>query len=242
MLKLAPDSPFYSIQAEGISTGIPAVFIRMTGCNFQCGLDRNSPGTWVCDSEKLWKKGTDFTNEQLEQKIIDLGELPSILLGKTRLVWTGGEPTLPINSTGIEEFLLYMTSKHPNHTIFNEMETNGSLYCESIIKFMHQVNCSPKLSNSGIPRDRRINTESIKQIMNHKNYWFKFVVSTEENIQEMIRDYILPFNIPSERVILMPGVDKQSEIIERTQFAIEMSKNIIIECVREYKFFVMIER
>ena len=120
----------------------------------------------------------DFTNEQLEHKIIDLGELPSILLGKTRLVWTGGEPTLPINSTGIEEFLLYMTSKHHNHTIFKEMETNGSLYCESIIKFMHQVNCSPKLSNSGIPRDRRINTESIKQIMNHKNYWFKFVVST----------------------------------------------------------------
>ena len=224
MLKLAPDTPFYSIQAQGISTGMPAVFIRTTGCNFQCGLDRSSPGTWVCDSEKLWKKGTDYTNEQLEQKIIDLGELPSVLLGKTHLVWTGGEPTLPPNSAGIQEFLRYIDLNHQNNMIFNELETNGSLFCEDLIQKIQQINCSPKLSNSGISKDRRINTESIKQIMNHKNFWFKFVISTEDDVQEMIRDYILPFNMPADRIILMPGVDRQSEIIERTQFAIEMSK------------------
>ena len=35
--KLAISEVFYSIQGEGKTMGIPAVFVRLAGCNLMCG-------------------------------------------------------------------------------------------------------------------------------------------------------------------------------------------------------------
>ena len=61
-------------------------------------------------------------------------------------------------------------------------------------------------------------------IMSHKNYWFKFVVSEEEDMKEIEEDFIKPFNIPPKRVLMMPGLDKQDNYHERTKFCMEMGK------------------
>ncbi len=225
-----------TVQGEGFSAGVPAVFVRLAGCNLMCGghnseLVKQGKATWWCDSERLWRDSTKYTNEQLEQKIIELGELPFILTGKTHLVWTGGEPTIPENADSIIDFLLYMGNKYPGTSIYNELETNGSI-SSNLFTYAQQINCSPKLSNSGMPKDKRINTEAIFRIcdidrwkgFNGKRYWFKFVISKEEDIHEIQRDFITPFNIPSDRIILMPGVDNLNDLSERTRFACEMSK------------------
>ena len=44
---------FYSIQGEGLTVGVPAVFLRLQGCNLDCG---SSGGSWVCDTEAVWNK------------------------------------------------------------------------------------------------------------------------------------------------------------------------------------------
>ena len=36
-----------------------------------------------------------------------------------------------------------------------------------------------------MPENRRIRPEAIRRIMEHENYWFKFVISTEEDIKEI---------------------------------------------------------
>ncbi len=71
---------------------------------------------------------------------------------------------------------------------------------------------------------QRINPEAIKRIMTHNCYQFKFVVSVEDDIKEIFRDFIEPFNIPLRNVVIMPGMDSQENFHERTQFSLEMAK------------------
>jgi organic radical activating enzyme len=87
-----------------------------------------------------------------------------------------------------------------------------------------QINCSPKLSNSGMTAKQRINPEAIERIMEHNNYQFKFVISNEEDVKELFRDFVVPFSIPLKNVVCMPGLDDASNFEERTRFVMEMAK------------------
>jgi hypothetical protein len=71
---------------------------------------------------------------------------------------------------------------------------------------------------------QRINPDAIKRIMEHGNYQFKFVISTEDDVKELFRDFVEPFNIPLKNVVCMPGLDNREEFHERTKFVFEMSK------------------
>ena len=229
-MSLSVSEMFYSVQAEGISSGVPAVFIRLQGCNLMCGgaggaLMKEGKATWWCDSEAVWKQGTEFTNEQLESKLIEFGELPTILNGITHIVWTGGEPTIPRHVKGIMEFLDYLKEKYPYTKIFSEIETNGTLTVptEFYTRYIQQINCSPKLSNSGISEKIRVNEDALAQIQLHPNHWFKFVIGEEWDIDE-IRDVFISLNrVNSDRIMLMPGCDNSADLAERTKFTWEMA-------------------
>lgn len=221
---------FYSIQAEGATVGIPAYFLRLQGCNLQCGgvggsLREEGKSTWWCDSEAIWKKGSEYSNEALVHEFIKQGLLDDILSGKINLVWTGGEPTLSIHREGIMNFIDYM-NKTDDNNIFCEIETNGTIATEDFFyyRYMDQINCSPKLSNSGIPENKRIVPEAINQINHSRNSYFKFVISTEADIKEAQETYIKPFSIDPRKVIIMPGVDNRNDLPERTRFLFEMTK------------------
>lgn len=242
---------FLSCQLEGWTTGIPAYFIRLTGCNLSCGfskkgikslndsltekkrggndhefadLYREGKATWVCDSASVWLKGkktpfSDLVDDWKSQNIFDRVKSQNI-----HLIWTGGEPTLPGHQKAISKFLDYIYDTH--HVLpFNEIETNGTTYInKELFSKLNQINCSAKLTNSGMAEFDRINPEAIKRIMEHDNYWFKFVVYNEDDIKEFIRDYVEPFEIPTMRVIMMPAMDKQSQFFDRTKWVFEMSK------------------
>ena len=225
---------FYSVQGEGHTTGKPAYFIRLKSCNLMCGgksgqLMHTGDATWWCDTEYVWKKGLEKPFQYLVDRWNDECLLPWILSGRVNLIWTGGEPTIPINQKAITSFLEWLNSRYDRLQdkihVYNEIETNGTIYIESgLFPKLNQINCSVKLSNSGMRKDRRIVPKALERIMQHPNYWFKFVISTEEDLDEIKEDFIKPFNIPSGRVLMMPALDKQEDYHERTKFCMEMGK------------------
>ena len=95
---------------------------------------------------------------------------------------------------------------------------------DTLFDHLNQINCSVKLSNSGMSKERRIVPIALQRIMSHPNYWFKFVISNEEDLHEIERDFIKPFNIPAKKVLMMPGLDKRVNYHERTKFCMEMGK------------------
>jgi hypothetical protein len=113
------------------------------------------------------------------------------------------------------------------HTRF--LHSLGVMYITGLIgdhlfRLLDQINCSPKLSNSGMTEKQRIVPDAIKRIMEHDNYQFKFVISNEEDVKELFRDFVEPFNIPLKNVVCMPGLDDVANFEERTQFVLEMAK------------------
>ena len=225
---------FYSVQGEGATTGVPAYFIRLKACNLMCGgpdasLMKEGKATWWCDTEYVWRKGLEKPFQYLVDRWKEEGILDWILQGRVNLIWTGGEPTIPKNQRAISAFLKWFNTKfdigNVSSEIFNEIETNGTLYIEDgLFEKLNQINCSVKLGNSGMSKKRRIVPIALQRIMSHPNYWFKFVISNEEDMEEIIKDFVDPFNIPVKKVLMMPGLDHQDNYHERTLFCMEMAK------------------
>jgi 7-carboxy-7-deazaguanine synthase len=247
--KLLISSDFYSVQGEGISSGIPSYFVRLGICNLTCGMSRKfanqlmkdksledgeifkgdleleGKATWTCDSTSQWLwRGEDKDFQYLIDQWKEQGIYQNILDGTIHIIWTGGEPTIKGHQEAISNFFKYWTRQDHIHP-YNEIETNGTVVIEdALFKIIDQINCSPKLSNSGLAEKQRINPDAIKRIMEHSNYQFKFVISTEDDVKEIFRDFIEPFNIPLKNVVCMPGLDSQTDFHERTQFTLEMAK------------------
>jgi organic radical activating enzyme len=250
--KLLISSDFYSIQGEGISSGIPSYFVRLGICNLTCGMSRaftnqlmkdqnledgeifvgdlhaEGKATWTCDSTSQWLwRGEDKEFDYLINRWKEEGVYDDILNGTVHVIWTGGEPTIKGHQEAIVNFTNYWLSRHLDNAVspFYEIETNGTIKIEDkLFTMLDQINCSPKLANSGMTEKQRIVPDAIKRIMEHKNYQFKFVISNEEDVKELFRDFVIPFSIPLANVVCMPGLDDVKDFEERTQFCLEMGK------------------
>lgn len=118
-----------------------------------------------------------------------------------------------------------MYDEYPGASLFNEIETNGTQYIEDdLFNELDQINCSVKLANSGMDSMVRIQSDALERIMEHDGYWFKFVISNEDDMKEIEEDFVKPFNINPSRVLMMPGLDKRKDYHERTLFCMEMAK------------------
>jgi 7-carboxy-7-deazaguanine synthase len=195
-------------------------------------LQAEGKATWTCDSTSQWLwRGENKDFQYLIDRWREEGVYEDIRNGTIHIIWTGGEPTLPRHQEAIYNFLNYWDKVDPikpgvlGKTPFNEIETNGTCYIGDDLFFnLDQINCSPKLSNSGMTEKQRIVPAAIKRIMEHSNYQFKFVISNEEDVQELFRDFVVPFSIPLKNVVCMPGLDDVANFEERTQFVLEMAK------------------
>ena len=251
--KLLISSDFYTIQGEGISSGIPSYFVRLGICNLTCGMSRKFTNqlekeqkledgeifvgdlqeqglaTWTCDSTSQWLwRGEDKEFDYLINRWKEEGVYDYIKDGSVHIIWTGGEPTIKGHQESIINFTNYWMSRYLDRNDihpFYEIETNGTIVIDvKLFNMLDQINCSPKLSNSGMTEKQRIVPEAIERIKLHKNYQFKFVISTEDDVLELFRDFIVPFKIPLKNVVCMPGLDDASNFEERTRFVMEMAK------------------
>lgn len=219
---------FYSLQGEGITRGTPSIFIRLTGCNLTCGIQSNicdaSKAAWVCDSVNVWKTtALTLTSEELLASILTRCTENDLMTGRVHLIWTGGEPCLKQNANDIISFYRFLEKSHLKiyaHLI-TEIETNGTILNQELLDEIQYINCSPKLSNSGIIKDARFNKDFLTS---KKNIWYKFVITSRDQWQEIEEDY-LPF-INKDKVILMPGMD---HLGDDTQLVCQEIWNLAVE-------------
>ena len=111
---------FYTLQGEGAHSGIPAVFVRFSGCNLRC--------PW-CDTE--FAQYTEMSAEQIVAEMQELYDTPNER--RKMCVLTGGEPSLHIDRTLIDA--LHAAG------FYICIETNGTRPLPDGIDW---ITCSPK--------------------------------------------------------------------------------------------------
>lgn len=77
---------YLSVSGEGISTGLPTIFVRFAGCSLRCGMDGNRK-LW-CDTPYALSPNAGKQME-LEDVISEIGSISS---SPTQILLTGGEP------------------------------------------------------------------------------------------------------------------------------------------------------
>ena len=212
MLRIAEQ--FYSIQGEGPTVGTPAVFLRTQHCNLLCGgigTERDgklhTDATWRCDTIEVWLKGREYTSKELMENWEQEGWLEHIANG-AHVVLTGGEPLL--QQTELADFLAYLPP-----TTHIEVETNATkLPLPAFDQYIAQYSCSPKLANSGMPRERRAIPAALKWHARTSRSIFKFVVTTESDVAEAIRDIVEPYFLRPDRMYIMAAAETRAELLE----------------------------
>jgi len=200
---------FYSIQGEGILTGVPSVFVRLSGCNLRC--------VW-CD--------TPYTSWNAVGSDVAIGEIVVSVRGysPSHVVVTGGEPMIfpqCVDLTrGLKEAGLHVT-----------VETAGTVYQPVACDLM---SISPKLANS-TPHERdsgrwaaqhdrlRYQPEVLRKLMADCTYQLKFVVTAPEDMAE-IEKIVEETGADRSRVVLMPeGMDAET-IRARALWLVDLCK------------------
>lgn len=185
---------FHSIQGEGPSIGVPAIFLRLGGCNLKC--------KW-CDTKYTWNPKCADNKQMSIPKIIKAIKKYSC----KHLVITGGEPLLQ------QDQLSELLKKLKNYTA--EIETNGSITCK-LGKYINQINCSPKLKNSG-------NLPYSLKILPTKKVIYKFVIKTKSDLTE-VKAFARKYKITKDKIWLMPEGTSKTDILKRSKWLIELCK------------------
>jgi 7-carboxy-7-deazaguanine synthase len=185
---------FFSIQGEGPTAGLPAVFIRLQGCSVGC--------RW-CDTKYAWDPAAG-REIRLDDLLDEAGRFSC-----RRCVITGGEPLESPLFTALAQAL-----KARAFTL--EVETSGVLPPPPAP--VDQWNVSPKLAGSGVPEAKRINPEAIRRFLGLAAWW-KFVVADDSDVGEVLR-LAERFALPRERILLMPEGVTRAEIQERSPWVI----------------------
>lgn len=212
---------FYSIQGEGHTTGVPAYFLRLAGCNLLC-----KSKTWICDSIEVWKKGSSKTFDQV---IDDFGSefINNISQQSAHLVITGGEPLIHQNS--VSEFLDYLFEL-TGFRVIVEIETNGTIAPkDKLLKQVDYWNVSPKLSNSGELFGERYVRNSLSKFVDMsrtdgRQVMFKFVVSNEDDVFEMQSYFVKQLQINQRNIYLMPAADSRDNLQQVSESIAELCK------------------
>jgi len=224
-MKLAISEVFYSIQGEGMTVGYPSVFVRLGGCNLMCGgMGTQNDGelhnaTWRCDTIEVWMKSQ---SKDVSDVLND--ECINALKKGSHLIITGGEPLM--QQEGMIDFIQHIDKTIPN--VYIEIETNGTIEPANFLqRRINQWNCSPKLANSGNSKYIYFN-QNVIEVVNKLHTQFKFVVSSEEDWQEIQVTYLK--HIDKDKVWLMPSGENQS--------LLNQTKGLVADiCKREYLKF-----
>jgi len=214
---------FQTIQGEGVSTGVPAAFLRLTDCTLNCVF---------CDSSSVWKYGNLYSFDELFQMMEESGLIEQLRSG-VHLVLTGGSPLR--SQTQLYDFLIEFNERY-DFSPFTEIENECTLIpSKGIMALIDQWNNSPKLENSENKKKARYKPEIISLLSQLSNSWFKFVISKEDDWEEIEKDFINPGLIKREQIILMPEGDTREKLALTQEMAASIAiREMVRFCNREH--------
>lgn len=199
---------FESLQGEGVSTGVPVVFVRLAQCNLHCG--------W-CDTKYTWDfEHYDYRAEVHERTAEDVAHVVNESATR-RLVLTGGEPLLQQRA-----LTLFFSELAPDVVV--EVETNGTLApTQESLARVNQWNVSPKLSNAGDPERLRIRPDILLLFRDARLSYLKLVVQSEADYAEA-DSLVARLNWPRDRVLLMPQANDRETLRSRSLLVAEAAR------------------
>ncbi len=209
--KLPLSEVFLSVQGEGRFAGYPALFLRFKYCNLGC--------VW-CDTRFTWDRneieaGELLSPEQIVEQAKQITSKADRQSDNLHVVLTGGEPML--HQARLVVLISHL--KDAGYRFF-EIETNGMFVpSQEIIDAIDWWNCSPKLSNCGLPIETCLVPEAIRAIAATNKADFKFVVSEDSDFEELEK-YYLP-HINRGQVMLMPEGYTQKRQLRNSQWVME---------------------
>ncbi|HYL11438.1 MAG TPA: radical SAM protein [Terriglobales bacterium] len=176
---------YKSIQGESSYSGLPCIFVRLTGCNLRC--------SW-CDSEYTFSGGHRMTLEEVEAEVEHLspeGGLVEI---------TGGEPMLQER----EVIPLMERLLNAGYTVL--LETSGERALEKVPREIIKI-VDVKCPNSGEPDTFRM--ENLDALTSRDEV--KFVLSDRVDY-EFARDFTALHKLGSRvsSVIFSPAFSKDA--------------------------------
>ena len=191
---------FYSIQGEGATAGLPAVFVRLQGCSVGC--------VW-CDTKYSWDPEAG-READLPALVDEAAAFPC-----RRAVVTGGEP---LESPLFVPLLRGLAGRD----FVIEVETSGIVPPPPSVDRAIQWNVSLKLAGSGVDEARRIRPEAIRDFLT-RDAWWKFVVTGDADVSEVLR-LAERFALPRARILLQPEAVRREDLLERSPGVVEACK------------------
>lgn len=195
---------FKSIQGEGVFTGHPSIFVRVTGCNLRCVFNGSE-----CDTPY-----TSHRPEKARYSFDDTVEFIRENCSIRHIVITGGEPLLYMEGLNLlVDMIGRVYAESGNAKPVVTVETNGTLPidfdCYGHLRNISLWSISPKLESSephewdGVSAewvkrhrdtryDRKIFTGNIRSLLVNGNtaVQLKFVYTGRECVDEIKRNYL----------------------------------------------------
>jgi len=156
---------FFSLQGESLSSGLPTVFVRLTGCPLRCQY---------CDTEYAFQGGEWLTFDEIIRKITDFGA--------SYVCVTGGEPLAQKNCKALLALIC-------DQGLNVSLETSGALPIDDIDP---RVFCVMDLKTPGSGEESKNHWENIALL--GKNDQLKFVLCSREDYdwaKQVIKKYDL---------------------------------------------------
>ena len=214
----APGQPeiFASVQGEGVSAGLPCVFVRLSRCNLSC--------RW-CDTPYTWNwTATPFAHDdgvkwprEANRVRLRVDEVADHVLALTpeRLVVTGGEPLLQPGP--LAELLTRLRAAAP--ALHVEVETNGTrALTPALDPLIDQLNVSPKLGHSGNGA-MAVVPAVLARFAADRRAWFKFVVEERGDVEEVVA-LAAAHRLSADRILLM-AEGRSSDVLRERQAWLE---------------------
>lgn len=196
-----------TVQGEGKLNGIPSLFIRLASCNLRCN--------WQTDSGDISPCDTAYAAYAVKNaRTLSIDSIYAIVRQNTEnirhIVITGGEPFLQAKELQGLCSLLKQDGYHLT------IETNATLFDQTVADHIDLFSLSPKLASSAPPfphsenhHKLRINIGIIQSFIDHarknpKDFQLKFVYASDLDIIEIQSVLSQLQGWKNEDILLMP--------------------------------------